>query len=450
MRSHVENKEQDSSVSDNNNFPVRNSELTFAVGPIYDEFVSTGSIPDDQWAWNFLRLNPSYRLDYELWSSRADRFAQVGLTATDKQAVAITSGATREALLRLDSRYFVGSDDEALGPAHADHSLESICLGDFLHRTDGEGLNDKLSLKGIRLRSFDAPRSYGIGGWLDPRQPLPSEPLLQASNDGVVDPSWFFHASEPIWSGQGMSMAHQHPPTYSTPSGEKVMLGAKRFTEHFHAEGMQRVLQSPMVTFKMCLDGYLKRQLATAQRVVHEYREALALGKPSSQGAEESAYIFKGTTNPLDLVATRQRKNWYEVTLDVNLVSAKTFDRLKADLKAKQDHLKKAKLLTVPVRQRALRKDGPDADLLTRALCVFEMQRLSYDSDRGRGLTQEEINEAIYCFDRPTFYEFRGIAVPDRVRNSASRRETGFIDRVREGLEFARRMMNGEYEFLVS
>lgn len=438
-------------MSSYTSFPIRNNMLTLPVGPVDSEFSRTSiRLSNDQWAWHFLRLNPSYRRDYELWLSRSDRFFVAGLTTTGPTTVAKPSDAMRNALLQLDSRYFVGLDGETLGPKHTDHHLEAVSLGDYLRQRHDDDSAKDLSLEGIRLRSFDAPRSYGLGGWLDPDCAMPQEPMDKARHDGVVEPSWFFHISEPVWRGQGFGMAHQDLPEYAMVGDQTLMLGATRFTKHFQdAEGAS-VPPNPLVSFKICLDGYLKRQLTTAQRVVNEYREALSPGKFPTQDAAAVAYTFKKSGSPLDVASTRQRRNWYEVTVDASIASTKTFDRLKAVLKAEQRHLQNASQLTAPVRWRAMRDDGPDTDLLRRALCVFEMQRLSYDLDHTHLLTQEAINEAIYCYDQIAFHQFRGLPVPENVYHLKRRTEIGYVDRVREGLEFARRMINSEYEFLVS
>jgi hypothetical protein len=433
-----------------NELIIRNTMLTLPIGPGGQEFaLGSADLSRDEWAWRFLRLNPSYRRDYRLWREREEALQIDGQALRPNQPIARLlrdpSEKAAQALLQLDSRYFTLSG-EILGPKHSKHKLESTTLGAYLDAQREADLGQE-HLRGVLVRDFDAPREYGVGAWLPPDAGLPDAPLDAARQDGVVQPSWFFHLNEPVWSCRSAHVLPTRPHAYPLPDGQKAMLGAHRFTvvraERIAFSAGHRLRG---IEFKICLDGYIKQQLAAIERVCAELHNYV--GGERKDAPASDAPPFSIAPTQFDCAPARQRRNWYGITMANWRVVPDTFKDLRHQLESEQKAL--GDKLTFPLRQRGRGHSDPDHSILKRGLCLIEMQSLSSSGGTTDALSQARLNDAVFCTDHPDFYAFRNLEIPPEVANQRGARATaGRLDQVREGLEFGHRMTNGWYEFLV-
>jgi hypothetical protein len=433
-----------------NEMTIRNTMLTLPIGPGGEEFaLGSTDLSRDEWAWRFLRLNPSYRRDYRLWREREEALQIDGQALRPNQSIARLlrdpTEKAAQALLQLDSRYFT-VNGEVLGPKHSKHKLESKTLGAYLD-AQREGHSGQDQLRGVLVRDFDAPREYGVGAWLSPEAGLPEAPLDAARQDGVVQPSWFFHLNEPVWSCRSPHVLERRPNTYLLPDGQMAMLGAHRFT----AVRVERIALSAehrprRIEFKICLDGYIKQQLAAIERVCAELQDYVGSEREDTPESDDPPFSIAPTQ--FDCAPARQRRNWYGITMMNWRVVPDTFKDLRHQLESEQKTL--GDKLTFPLRQRGRGDCDPDHNILKRGLCLFEMQSISSSGGTTDPLSQARLNDMVFCTDHPDFYAFRNLEIPPEVANQRGARATaGRLDQVREGLEFGHRMTNGWYEFLV-
>lgn len=313
----------------------------------------------DNWAWRFLRLNPLYQHDYALWKNWADEWKDIPRRFTKNspivfprpQDLAIVVHGEGEpppspdAVFHLDSRYFM-VDGEPLGFRPEKWKYVPVSLGEYIRKSPRENL-----LSQIRIRDFDAPVDYGIGAWLDPALFLmPDLPLHKK----VLNPSWFYHVNEPIW--EAGSFAFRRPQVWiaTLEDGQKVGVGrrdtareTKNWTEFRFVESKRKpistttlkigvplpaassALTSTQFRFLVCLEGYVRPQLATAFRLARDFFELHKKYHPRSvqRGAPAKSVELEELPNTsgngmslfsqLARPAVRQRKHWRVVTIDV-------------------------------------------------------------------------------------------------------------------------------------
>lgn len=444
------------------------------------------SLSLDNWAWRFLRLNPLYQHDYALWKNRAKEWKDVPRLFTrngpivfpppqDLGIVVHGKGApppSLDAVLHLDSRYFM-IDGEPLGFRPDKWKYEPVTLGEYIRKSSRENL-----LSQIRIRDFDAPVDYGIGAWLDPALSLtPDLPLHKK----VLNPSWFYHVNEPIW--EAGSWAFLRPQTWiaTLEDGQELGVGrrntareTKKRTEFRFVENKRdpistttlkigvplpaasSTLTATQFRFLVCLEGYVRPQLATAFRLAGEFFELHKKYHPQSvqRGAPAKSVELEELPNKsgngmnlfsqLARPAVRQRKHWRVVTIDVAAALPKQRKEIEQELKWQQKRL-------IKVRQRARDENEKKNNALKRALCLVELH-LSGSGIEGKLLSQEDMNDAIYCSDTPAYYNIRNLSVHERVAKPSIgfKQQEGHLDRIREGLKLGTQLVLGYYEFEAS
>lgn len=449
----------------------------------------------DDWAWLFLRLNPQYQHDFRLWKSRDAAWEAVPGGFTPNIPLAMVwrpellkswdgSGTPPPApksrwnhLKGLDSRYFV-VDGEALGNTPHYLHYKPISLEDYL-----KSQKQPIPLEKIRVRDFDVARDYGIGAWLDPAtSPLPP---LSAPKD-VVTPSWFHNVNAPIW--QAGSWAFREPKLYvfTLEDGQTVGVGqyekanklvalTKAYKDGVELTGDQLPqlksgqplprtsshLTATQFQFLVCLDGYVRPQLAVAFSLAEQFKSLHKEYHPASvqrgAGSIESSIevvtaidenkpgraLFKTMT----ISATRQRRNWRIVTLDVAEALGTRRDQIESELIW---HQKKAKdTLSFPVRKRPRDEGAEKNNALKRALCLMELHRSKLP---GKPLSQKLLNEAIHCADMPAYYQIRGEEAPKHLPIGTFNLDgrAGHADQIREGLKLGKNMVLGWFEYVAS
>lgn len=440
----------------------------------------------EDWAWLFLRLNPLYQHDYKLWNEREANWAQLTKLCTDNGR--IPRGLTVD---NLDSRYFTFDGTPLSGMSNY-LQYQPIALAEYLNAYGGGELFER-----IRVREFDAPRDYGLGAWVDPeirflpalqRAEAIERGLQQADEQGLPQGmSWFFNLNEPIWMPNTWALATPDPIFCDYEKGQLVQVGsigaAKRVLKMttYRTNGVEHPAldldihpgnllplngNGPLttqLTFWICLDGYVKAQVDMAFHVAEEllalhkeyYPKAVQRGAPSapveivSVPLRESAHQW-GVDSFLGPAATRLRKNWYAVSLDV--AAALPAQKLYAVKHLIREQKILGDALTFPVRSRARGEDDPFDNALKRALCVFELHKYGPGEDgEGSPLSLLAMNEAIYCEDRPTYYDLRNLPVEkETAQRMGVSSHDGHPERIREALGLGKGMVGGWYEFLAS
>jgi hypothetical protein len=444
----------------------------------------------DDWAWLFLRLNPLYQHDYALRKNRAEHWKNVPshfrgqgpVVFPQLSDVVIYAGeqdpsrtSLHAAIAQLDSRYFT-VDGEPLGSMSDKWAYEPVTLAEYIARSSTE-----VVLEQIRIRDFDAARDFGIGVWLDPAQKtLPDLP----THKEVVSPSWFHHVNEPIWEAGSWAFMRPEVRTMTLADGQKLEFGRREtarertsWTQYQMIEGKPEPgetievkigeplpvtsskLTGTQFQFLVCLDGYVRPQLATAFRLAKEFQALHKKYHPQSvqRGAPAKSVDLDELPNAsgrgmnlfsqLKSGAVRQRKNWRAVTIDVAAALGQQQDEIEKELIWQQKSL--GDTLTFPIRKRARDEGETKNDARKRALCLLELHL--FGSEEGY-LSQVRMNSAIYCSDTPAYHEIRGLSIPEHVTqpDTGIKQEEGYLDRIREGLDFGKQLALGWYEFEAS
>ncbi|BDT66121.1 hypothetical protein os1_02740 [Comamonadaceae bacterium OS-1] len=321
---------------------------------------------------------------------------------------------------------------------------------------------------------------------------LPTIPIPQELPNSLVPGlgSWFYHVNEPIWQVNTLAFAHPKPSSISLstlPDGQRIDFGSLQIAyplewtqyvwvdRRLSGEVIQKVqkgmpipvntpqgLKGTQFQFLVCLDGYVRPQLAMAFRIANAFRDLHKKHHPQSvqRGAPAIAVEIEVLPNAagsgmglyaqLSGPAVRIRKNWRVVTIDV--AGALTGQQEYVDRKLIQQQKELGDQLTFPLRLRPRGEDDLKDNALKRALCIYELHRHGADSQgTQRPLSHMRISHAIYCEDMPEYYDVRGIPIPPSVANArASTPSADFLDRAREGLELGSNLIQGWYEFVTS
>lgn len=438
--------------------------------------------PDD-WAWFFLRLNPLYRHDYALWKNQTTRReempARYRLNApVVPLAPGVPATPVAEDLRALDSRFFTLHGDP-LGGRLDEWVYKSETLGAYLDQ------HPEVDLKAIRIREFDAPRDYGIGAWLAPATLHPPVlPNAPATGRG----SWFYHLNEPIYEVHSVRTMQAKLLLHELPDGQTIAFGRGHYTRPRTAPlddqrgdkaedkseqaqvrsipllptSIDSKLAATQFRFLVCLDGYVRPQVATAFQLASELRELLkeddANFKSSSTPARPTVVEepltptrrLSGLFNGLTTAAVRIRKHWCAVTIDLVGPLGGQQEKMEAVLLKKQEAL--VDELTFPIRMRSPNEKDAFDNPLKRALCVVELRRHGDAQREGRPtMSWGRINRALYCNDTHDYYEVRGLPVPVAVKlNKGGLPELGKPEHVRASLSLGHDMAMGWYELLAS
>lgn len=103
----------------------------------------------------------------------------------------------------------------------------------------------------------------------------------------------------------------------------------------------------------------------------------------------------------------------------------------------------------IKIRQRARDETDNKNNALKRALCLIELHLFGIE---GGLLSQEDMNEAVYCSDTPAYDAIRNRPSLKQVDppSMTSRQQEGHLNRIHEGLELGQKLVLGAYEFTAS
>ena len=163
----------------------RYSSLCLAAGHYPFSLARNEQFSGDQWAWRFLRLNPFYRYDYQLWLQKRPKALQKFTGPIGEARADLVK--TKE-FLDLDSRYFLFDGEVATAPLSWP-DIRSLTIGEFLL---GRGISpDEFDYRQLKTRRLQSSIYYGISYWFSPN--LIELPKLDSNQ------SWFFYEKIVPW-----------------------------------------------------------------------------------------------------------------------------------------------------------------------------------------------------------------------------------------------------------
>jgi hypothetical protein len=434
----------------------------------------------DDWAWLFLRLNPLYRHDYMLYRGSPDPQWQ-RLKETIRPGNLLcpsrsygTAPQLPRAWAALDSRYFSVEKHPLTSESDGVLPYAAVSLEDYL-KSDG----DPSLLAKIKVRDFDAPRDYGIGTWVDPK-----EVRLARLPQGC---SWFFYWNEPLWHTNTIGIKSPPAIFHVHTDGSQFQVGSTQpvaffngLTMYRRGEGWQAIellvgtrlpaniheVPATLFDFLVCLDGYIEPQVNRVRPIAAAIKErhrsldrasvarGNAIGRmpeifdPGSPARADRTLPISGHFRDMTRDPSRMRKHWRQVSIDLA-------GPLKAQLKAAVDALK--------AEQHELRSDFPLAQRsrtrvgtrhgdhwLKQALCAVELHLGAFRNPQGSGFSQEAMARAFYNDEYASYWSLRGLPPPPPNRQSTGGKKTrdSELGLTRRALSRGHAFVQHWYEFL--
>jgi hypothetical protein len=251
-------------------------------------------------------------------------------------------------------------------------------------------------------------------------------------------------------------------PNESSKSGPAKASSASRQTIPLMPNAIAQDLAKTQLRFLVCLDGYVRPQLVMAFRMATELKalhkkadpESVQRGTPAAgltiEGPLNVTEHTKGLLAVMSGPATRIRKNWCVVTVDV----AGPLDGQQRELEARLKELQAGieDQLTYPIRHRARNEKAPKDNALKRALCVTELfSRTEQPPCGGESLTVGAISRAIYDDGTPEFRAVRDLpALGKNQQVVGGVTDLSLIERLESGLCLGIGLALGKYEFVAS
>jgi hypothetical protein len=243
-------------------------------------FAEEMNLNGDDWAWLFLRLNPLYRHDYNLyrgihskqWSALQKSYRPGALlfpphpVSNPPHFIVDDHGIQRfiptsieklpKQLAGKDSRYFSINKEQLTGKLEG-FNYTPITLRDYLMKFEGP-----IPFCSLALTDFEAPRTFGIATWIDPDlSPQMGNPFslsdkskdaelaTTTKSDSIQSPapakhaskafvlehlpksqSWFYLANEPLWQVNTWVVAPPKPCTFQFNGADLIVGTMTEFT----------------------------------------------------------------------------------------------------------------------------------------------------------------------------------------------------------------------------
>lgn len=463
----------------------------------------------DDWTWLFLRLNPYYRHDYDLykgaksekWISLRKKFnpgrtlispvpmslPPFVVVTKNQQLVSVATRPTTltDDDLACDSRYFC-INKVPLSGACDGLLYESISLEKYLEQ---QAVN--ISLNEVTLRDFEAPREYGIATWVDPEN---------RELERIEKGSWFYLSQEPIWQANVFAICQPDPIYFKLKSGEKIIIGSNGAVKTMleidardsYGSSLSKIRinknrpiptrfdseSSTILDFLICLDDNVAPQLDRVQAIAAElkeihrtyYKNAIARGTASDFKPIIFNPDFKSTSIDIPTMGTYSQmkrdpnffqKNWRQVRIDV---AAPFVEQMKTVLEQLEDQqLALGDQLAFPIRRRNFRLSEQGDHPLKKALCCVELhlhknlrsndilQDGESPQTETRPNSQEMMANAFFLKDSPYYSKIRS-ADPDRyITKTDSLCNSGHhLSGVREALENGTSLVLSWYHFIAN
>jgi hypothetical protein len=430
------------------------------------------ALSGDQWAWRFLRLSPTYRHDYALWTARPAWLEQQAnkSLATLKTEL---SAADWQVMLEADSRYFA-LDGKPLGCAIEWPNIQAATLSQMLPAGTGQEAD-------IVVRELDSARAYGVGCWFNPDLfDLPALP----SSESVR--SWFYALIEPLWESPEHALL-PNPNSWVKLNEDNVNVGMEpdigvhlhtSSMIHFESQSVQAAdgtVSSKLVkvakpaarsgfdfqselALLVCLDGNVPAQMKVAALLLRSAQAELfpaTLAAPNLPAYEP--IIFMGThprvekfsklnTDLRELTesAPHGKRNWCMALFDVRFDIQGQLESAVTSLKDRQLTLSKAGLLATTVRHRAGTKNEK-LFWLKAALCCLEAQLALTARYPTETFGRKNLSEAILSPSHPLHIAVRGTSPANREPTQIELE----ADTIRDAVETGRALALGQFAYLI-